>query len=86
MEVTGPVPTVSWEKMSPPLNNATFMCSNLQGVFAHRSLESVLGLGAVTASGRILQIVAPTLGQFISHQPAQKPQNSPELDDLVLMI
>ena len=61
MEVTGPVPIVSWEKMSPPLNNATFMCSNLQGVFAHRSLELVLGLGAVTASERVLQIVAPTL-------------------------
>jgi hypothetical protein len=61
MEVTGPVPTASWEKMSPLLNNATFMCSNLQGVFAHRSLEPVLGPGTVIALGRILQIVVPNL-------------------------
>jgi hypothetical protein len=54
MEVTGPVPTTSWEKMSPLLNNATFMCSNLQGVFAHGNLEPVLGLGGMTASGRVL--------------------------------
>jgi hypothetical protein len=45
MEVTGPGPKLSWEKMSPLLNNATFMCSNLQVLFSHRQIKSVLGPG-----------------------------------------
>ena len=62
------------------------MCSNLQGVFAHRSLESVLGLGTVIALGRILQIVALTLARIVSHKHTEKSPNQSEFADSVLMI